>query len=152
MKMLSGLKDAFTPKALKTSMHAMAGGGAAGVLHVLISKEVAWMSTGAYPEYKRIGLAVLIGTVGAQLLAKKSSVAAQGVTGAMGAVIAYELYNKARPTAQSRVSGMLSSLARTTVLTDGSRSPSLNGTRVLTSNFAGTRGLGNTAVRTAGTY
>lgn len=142
MKMLAGLKDAFSPRALKSAVHAMAGGGAAGVLHILISKEVTWMSEGEYAWAKRAGLAALIGTVGAQLVSKKSSKAADGITGAMGAVIAYEIYNKVRPDSQSRVSGLLSNLARTSVLTEG-RGASVAGTRALPvsgrGGFAGTR-------------
>lgn len=151
MKMLAGLKDAFSPRALKTALHAMAGGGAAGVLHILISKEVAWMSAGEYAWAKRAGLAVLIGTVGAQLVGKKSQKAADGVTGAMGAVVAYEIYNKVRPGAQSRVSGLLSNLARTSVLTEGDRGRALAGTQVLTNQRRGFAGAG-VAARMAGTY
>ena len=135
--MLAGLKDAFSPKALKTALTTMAGGGAAGVLHILVSKEIAWMGAGEFAWVKRAGLAALIGTVGASLVAKKSCGAADGITGAMGAVIAYEIYNKVRPTAQSRVSGLLSNLARTSVLTEGAGGR-MAGTRVMKpGQFAG---------------
>ena len=151
MKMLAGLKDVFSPRALKTALHAMAGGGGAGLLHVVLVKEVKWFSDGEYAWAKRAGLAALIGTVGAQLVSKKSAKAGDGVTGAMGAVIAYEIYNKVRKP-DAAVAGLLSNLARTSVLTEGNRAGGqMAGTRVL-NNARGVAGVRSVQSRMAGTY
>lgn len=151
MKMLAGLKDAFSPKALKTALHAMAGGGAAGLAHVVLVKEVKWFGEGEYAYAKRIGLAALLGTVGAQLVGKKSQKAADGVTGAMGAVIAYEIYNKVRKP-DAAVAGLLSNLARTSVLTEGSRGGAVAGTKVFRETARGGFAGVGTQARMAGTY
>jgi hypothetical protein len=87
--MLKGLKEAFSKSELKSAATAMAGGGAASVAHLLLSTKVAWFNS----AWKRIGLAAAIGTVGAHYTGKKSKLAETGVQGAMGGVIAVELWN-----------------------------------------------------------
>lgn len=142
MKFLSGLKQAFTTPALKKSAMAFGGGGAVGLAHLMLSKQVEWMTEGEYAYAKRAGAAALLGLLGGALVKGKSSEAASGMQGAMGAVIAYELYNKFSAPADARYkfNGLLSDLART-------NARQLNGTNVRDLN--GLRGVGSTSVRSA---
>jgi hypothetical protein len=67
----------------------MAGGAVASVAHLVVATKVAWFNS----AWKRVGLAALIGTVGAHYVGAKHKNAAAGVQGAMGGVIGIELWN-----------------------------------------------------------
>jgi hypothetical protein len=89
LNMLKGLKESFSKPALKSAAGAMAGGAVASVAHLVVATKVAWFNS----SWKRVGLAALIGTVGAHYVAGKHKNAAAGVQGAMGGVIGIELWN-----------------------------------------------------------
>lgn len=145
MKLSGIFKEAFSPKALKSSLHAMGGGAAAGFGYRFVIGNVDQV---ADAWWKRALVAGVLGTLGASALTKAvkgeaGTRAKWGAMGAMGDVVAQEVYGAVK--SYAGMSGLFG-LGRTSVLTPGyPERPLLAGTVAQPFEQAGT-GLGGRVV------